>query len=95
MKHSNKDHYNFLKSMIFYDDGDHWDFVSQSDDFYYDSYNERISKDMLDIFKQIPNILNRNKKYKNLETIEEIDNAIDEIYDKLSGKQGIKIAKVF
>ena len=91
----NEDYYDFLKSMIFYDDGDHWDFISKADDIYYRRYNERISKDMLDIFKQIPNIFNTNKKYKNIETIEEFDNAIDEVYDKLSGQQGIRMTKVF
>ena len=91
----NENHYNFLKSMIFYDDGDHWDFIFKAEDIYFRRYNERIDKNMIDIFKLIPNVFNTNKKYKNIETIEEVNNAIDEVYNKLSGQKGIKMTKVF
>ena len=91
----NENHYNFLKSMIFYDDGTHWDFVLESDNLYFEIYNERIDKNMIDIFKLIPNVFNTNKKYRNIETVEEVNNAIDEVYNKLSNQKGIKMTKVF
>ena len=91
----NENHYEFLKSMIFYDDGTHWDFVLESDNLYFEIYNERIDKNMIDIFKLIPNVFNTNKKYRNIETVEEVNNAIDEVYNKLSNQKGIKMTKVF
>ena len=50
---------------------------------------------MIDIFKLIPNVFNTNKKYRNIETVEEVNNAIDEVYNKLSNQKGIKMTKVF